>query len=81
MHDRVLVNETFIREANAVAAGALQEDFDHLARQLARRGVDAEALVQQAMAFRVANMQRHARRWASRATSSRSSKTAKWCSG
>jgi L-rhamnose isomerase / sugar isomerase len=54
MHDRVLVNETFIREANAVAAGALQEDFDHLARQLARRGVDAEALVQQAMAFRVA---------------------------
>ena len=54
MHDRVLVSDTFIRDANAAAAGTLQEDFDHLARQLARRGLDADALVQRAMAFRVA---------------------------
>jgi L-rhamnose isomerase / sugar isomerase len=54
MHDRVLVSETFIQDANAAAAGTLQDDFDHLARQLARRRVDAEALVQRAMAFRVA---------------------------
>ena len=54
MHERVLVSETFIQDANAAAAGALQEDFDHLARQLSRRGVDAEALVERAMAFRVA---------------------------
>jgi L-rhamnose isomerase / sugar isomerase len=54
MHERVLVGETFIQDANAAAAGTLQEDFDHLARQLSRRDVDAEALVERAMAFRVA---------------------------
>ena len=35
-------------------AAPLEEDYDHLARQLARRGVDAETLVERAMAFRVA---------------------------
>jgi L-rhamnose isomerase / sugar isomerase len=34
--------------------GWLQEDYDHLARQLARRGVDIERLTEKAMAFRVA---------------------------
>ena len=41
-------------EANTAVAAPLEEDYDHLARQLARRGVDAEALVERAMAFRVA---------------------------
>jgi L-rhamnose isomerase/sugar isomerase len=54
MHNRVSVTDTFIQEANAPHIAALEEDYDHLARQLARRGVDAEALVERAMAFRVA---------------------------
>ena len=33
---------------------ALEEDYEHLGRQLARRGVDIEALTERAMAFRVA---------------------------
>ena len=32
----------------------LQEDYEHLGRQLARRGIDVETLTQRAMAFRVA---------------------------
>jgi L-rhamnose isomerase/sugar isomerase len=54
MHNRVLVSETFIQEANNVVRTPLEEDYDHLARQLARRGVDAERLVERAMAFTVA---------------------------
>ena len=54
MHNRVLVNDTFIQEANAAGVAPLEEDYDHLARQLARRGADAEMLVERAMAFRVA---------------------------
>lgn len=54
MHNRVPVTETFIQEANAPLVAALEEDYDHLARQLARRGADAETLVERAMAFRVA---------------------------
>jgi L-rhamnose isomerase / sugar isomerase len=44
----------FIADKNAAAAPALAEDFGALARQLARRGVDAEALVDKVMAFSVA---------------------------
>ena len=54
MHNGVLVSDTFIQQANAAAAAQLEEDFDHLARQLARRGTDAGMLVERAMAFRVA---------------------------
>ena len=54
MHNRVLVSDTFIHEANAAGAAPLEEDYDHLAGQLARRGVDAEPLVARAMAFNVA---------------------------
>lgn len=54
MHNRVLVSETFIQEANTVVRAPLEEDYDHLARQLARRGVDAERLVERAMTFTVA---------------------------
>ena len=47
-----------IREAieadNARRRAALDEDFEHLGRQLARRGVDIEAIVARAAAFRVA---------------------------
>ena len=32
----------------------LEEDYEHLGRQLARRGIDVETLTQRAMAFRVA---------------------------
>lgn len=54
MHSGALVGETLIQEANAAGAAALEEDFHHLGRGLVRRGVDVEALVERAMAFRVA---------------------------
>jgi L-rhamnose isomerase/sugar isomerase len=54
MHNRVLVTDTFIQEANTAGAAALEEDFDQLAQRLARRGVDAETLVERAMAFTAA---------------------------
>ena len=54
MHNRVPVSDAFIQEANAPLIAALEEDYDHVARQLARRGADAETLVERAMAFRVA---------------------------
>ncbi|MEO5741356.1 MAG: TIM barrel protein, partial [Vicinamibacterales bacterium] len=54
MHNRALVSEAFIQDANAAGAATLAEDYDHLARQLARRGIDADALVARAMAFKVA---------------------------
>ena len=54
MHKRVLVSDTFIEETNAAGAAALADDFDHLGRQLARRGFDVEMLVERAIAFRVA---------------------------
>ena len=54
MQNRGPVSDTFIQDANSAGAAALEEDFDHLARQLARRGVDAESLVERALAFTVA---------------------------
>ncbi len=54
MPNDVPVNETFIEEANRGLVSALKDDYEHLAVQLARRGVDAEALVERAMAFKVA---------------------------
>ncbi|HUP40981.1 MAG TPA: L-rhamnose catabolism isomerase [Vicinamibacterales bacterium] len=54
MDNGVSVNETFIQEANRALAPALEEDYEHLAGQLARRGIDAETLVERAMAFKVA---------------------------
>ena len=54
MHTRASITDASIQEANAERAGALNEDYEHLGRQLARRGVDIEKLVQRAMAFRVA---------------------------
>jgi L-rhamnose isomerase/sugar isomerase len=46
--------DTHIDEHNARAVRSLAEDFDHLAHQLARRGINIEHLVERAMAFRVA---------------------------
>ena len=48
------MSETCIQEANSAVLPALEDDYDHLARRLARQGVDAEALVERAMAFKVA---------------------------
>ena len=44
----------FIQEHNASRMAALAEDFDHLAVQLDRRGIDIERLVEAATMFRVA---------------------------
>jgi L-rhamnose isomerase/sugar isomerase len=54
MTNGVSVSETFIQRANSAVSAALEEDYDHLARRLARQGIDAESLVQRAMAFTVA---------------------------
>src|SRR5512134_2903582 len=42
-----------IAAENRKGLASLEEDYEHLARQLARRGVDVEALTQRAVAFRV----------------------------
>ena len=54
MHNSKSLSEVQIHAANAAAMPSLQEDFDHLSRQLARRGIDIEPLVERAMAFKVA---------------------------
>jgi len=54
MHKSVSIDAAFIQRVNAAGTAPLEEDYDHLARQLARRGVDAETLVERAMAFTVA---------------------------
>jgi L-rhamnose isomerase / sugar isomerase len=46
--------DAHIQAHNAQGAKALAEDYDHLAQQLDRRGIDIERLVERAMAFRVA---------------------------
>lgn len=49
-----MLNDAHILEQNHGASRALEEDFEHLGLQLARRNIDAEALVARAAAFRVA---------------------------
>jgi len=49
-----MLSDAYIQEENAKRLDAVDEDFQSLARQLARRGVDAETLVRKAMDFRVA---------------------------
>ncbi len=48
------ISEDFVAEANRAARPALDEDYAALARQLARRGVDIEAIAKATMAFGVA---------------------------
>jgi L-rhamnose isomerase/sugar isomerase len=47
------VNDARIAEDNAARLADLTDDYEHLGRQLARRGVDIGALVDRAAAFRV----------------------------
>ena len=48
------IDDGFIADANARALPAVEEDFAHLGRVLARRGVEIERLLERAQAFRVA---------------------------
>jgi len=49
-----MLTEAFIARHNELLLPALREDYDALGRQLARRGVDIDALAERATAFRVA---------------------------
>jgi L-rhamnose isomerase/sugar isomerase len=48
------IDAGFIAEANEKAAPAVVEDYDHLGRVLARRGLEAEAIAKKVAAFGVA---------------------------
>lgn len=48
------VEPSFIAEQNRLRLSTLEEDFEHLGKQLRRRGIDIEALVARAQAFSVA---------------------------
>ena len=48
------ISEDFIHSANRTAEAALAEDYAHLGKQLARRGIDIEAMTKRAMAYAVA---------------------------
>jgi L-rhamnose isomerase/sugar isomerase len=52
-HDNIMLTDAHIQEHNRAGARTLAEDFEHLTRQLARRNIDAEALVTRAAQFRV----------------------------
>jgi L-rhamnose isomerase/sugar isomerase len=49
-----MVIREFVNEHNRKALEWLRQDYEHLGRQLRRRGKDVEALTEKAMAFRVA---------------------------
>src|SRR5688572_18950407 len=48
------IEPSFIAEENLLQRPSLEEDFEHLGTQLARRGIDIEVLVARAQAFSVA---------------------------
>jgi L-rhamnose isomerase/sugar isomerase len=48
------LSDAQIADANRPLTAALQDDYDHLGAQLARRGIEIEEIVTHAMAFRVA---------------------------
>ena len=48
------LEDGFVAEENRKHLDWLEDDYEHLGRRLARRGVDVEALTGRAMAFRVA---------------------------
>jgi L-rhamnose isomerase/sugar isomerase len=50
----IRLEDAFILDDNSPRAAALREDYEHLGRQLARRGVEIEDLTEKARAFRVA---------------------------
>src|SRR5512134_3556210 len=49
-----MVNEEHIDRENGARLDALQSDYEHLGRQLLRRGQDIEQLTRRATAFQVA---------------------------
>ncbi|MSR45700.1 MAG: L-rhamnose catabolism isomerase [Planctomycetes bacterium] len=51
---RAVLDPQWLAEHNALLRPALEQDYEALARQLARRGLDAEALVARAQRFAVA---------------------------
>jgi L-rhamnose isomerase / sugar isomerase len=54
MNTTFAINDSFIAEQNRQAKAWLDEDFEHLGRQLRRRGVEIEDLTNQAQSFKVA---------------------------
>ncbi len=48
------ISDGFVADQNKRSKPALDEDFEHLGKQLRRRGVDIEKLVARAMSYRVA---------------------------
>src|SRR5678815_5464398 len=54
MHNSVSIDDGFIQRANAGGSAPLEEDYDHVARQLVRRGIHAETLVERAMSLTLA---------------------------
>jgi L-rhamnose isomerase / sugar isomerase len=54
MPENFEIESDFIAEQNASGAAAHAEDFDHLGRKLARRGVDIDAIVEKSRDLRVA---------------------------
>src|SRR5436309_6434644 len=49
-----MVSDAHVAEGNRERLSWLEEDYEHLGRQLVRRGADIERLTERAMAFRVA---------------------------
>ncbi|PYS98244.1 MAG: L-rhamnose catabolism isomerase [Acidobacteria bacterium] len=54
MPENFEIESDFIAEQNASSAATQAEDFDHLARKLARRDIDIDAIVEKARGLRVA---------------------------
>ncbi len=54
MSSTFTINDNFIAEQNQQAEAWLEEDYDHLGKQLQRRGVNIEDLTAKAQAFQVA---------------------------
>ena len=48
------IDPSFVSEQNLLRRSSLEQDFEHLGKQLQRRGLDIEALVERAQAFSVA---------------------------
>ena len=48
------INDNFIAEQNQQAKAWLEEDYEHLGKQLQRRGVNIEDITAQAQSFQVA---------------------------
>src|SRR5262245_43107826 len=54
MPENFEIESDFIAEQNASGQAVLAEDFDHLGRKLARRGIEIDTIVKKARGLRVA---------------------------